>query len=155
MLGAWDTLYYHEWRLRLPSQPNAKTELRLHASRDFVYALLFGSIGWVTWNGAFAALLLVLLSVEIVITLWDFLEEDNTRKLPSGERIGHALMGIVYGLFLAYVVPEIWQWLSFPTGISRVDHKPIAWLLSLMAAGVFISGVRDIISVHRLESSTK
>ena len=31
LLGAFDTLYYHEWRLRLPSDPSARQELRLHA----------------------------------------------------------------------------------------------------------------------------
>ena len=34
-LGALDTLYYHEWRLRLPETKSARRELRLHASRDF------------------------------------------------------------------------------------------------------------------------
>ena len=33
--GAFDTFYYHEWRLRLPHTPSAAPELRLHALRDF------------------------------------------------------------------------------------------------------------------------
>ena len=37
LLGAFDTLYYHEYRLRLPHGHAAKTELRLHAARDFAY----------------------------------------------------------------------------------------------------------------------
>src|SRR5690242_4089267 len=85
-LGAFDTLYYHEYRLRLPSQPHAGRELQLHAFRDFAYALLFGTVGWIAWNGLFAWLFLFLLAAEIIITLQDFLEEDRTRKLPPGER---------------------------------------------------------------------
>ena len=37
-LGAFDTLYYHEWRARLPAMgPLARSDLPLHALRDFVY----------------------------------------------------------------------------------------------------------------------
>ena len=59
-LGAFDTLYYHEYKLRLPAQPHARHELKLHALRDFVYAALFGTIGWRTWNGLLAWICLLL-----------------------------------------------------------------------------------------------
>jgi hypothetical protein len=152
-LGAWDTLYYHEWRLRLPSQPHAGTELLLHATRDFLYAVLFVSIGWVAWNGLLGWLFGAILVAEILITLWDFLEEDRTRKLPPGERVGHAIMGIVYGVFLAYLLPEVWRWLQRPTGFTRVDHGALSWLLTAMGAGVFLSGLRDLAASRRLPST--
>src|SRR5205809_133519 len=44
MLGAFDTIYYHEFRLRLPSNPLARKELRLHAARDFSYCIVFASL---------------------------------------------------------------------------------------------------------------
>jgi len=148
-LGAFDTLYFHEYKLRLPAQPHARHELHLHASRDFIYAILFGTIGWVTWNGLFAWVFLLLLATEIVITLADFLEEDRTRKLPPGERVMHALMGILYGLFLAYLLPNVWDWRLLPSGFSREHFGLLAWLLSAMAAGVFLSGMRDLISAQQ------
>src|SRR5262249_26096589 len=52
-LGAFDTLYYHEWRLRLPDSPAAATELRLHSVRDFAYTIVFATLAWTTWNGLF------------------------------------------------------------------------------------------------------
>lgn len=145
-LGAWDTLYYHEWLLRLPSKPHARTELALHAARDFAYAVIFGTLGWLAWNGALAWLLLALLVAEIAITLWDFVEEDRTRRLPPGERIGHAVMGIMYGVFLAYLLPSLFHWMHATTGFARVEHGGIAWLLTAMAAGVLLSGLRDLAS---------
>jgi hypothetical protein len=37
VIGAFDTLYYHEWRARLPARPEiTRAELRLHAARDFL-----------------------------------------------------------------------------------------------------------------------
>ena len=51
-LGAFDTLYYHEYRLKLAHGVHTRVELRLHASRDFAYAIIIGSLGFVTWHGA-------------------------------------------------------------------------------------------------------
>ena len=43
MLGAFDTLYYHEWRARLVAySPMTSPELRLHAARDGIYAIIMG-----------------------------------------------------------------------------------------------------------------
>ena len=146
LLGAFDTLYYHEWRLRLPAQPTARRELLLHAALDFAYALLFGTIGWVTWNGLLAWALASLLVVEIFLTLWDFVEEDRTRRLPAGERVMHAVMGIVYGLFLANLAPHLVRWSSLPTRFAPAAHGWLAWALTLCAFGVFLSGLRDAAS---------
>ncbi|MEW6128910.1 MAG: hypothetical protein AB1757_17870 [Acidobacteriota bacterium] len=146
VLGAFDTIYYHELIARLPSKAEAKVELWLHSARDFIYAIVFCTLGWVAWNGKFAWLLILLLLAEIIITLWDFVEEDCTRKLPAGERITHAVMGITYGVFLAYLLPEVFIWLRQPTGFALVKTGIVKWLLTVMGIGVFISGGRDLLS---------
>lgn len=145
-LGAFDTLFYHEWRTRLPHQKFARSELMLHAMRDFAYAIVFGSLGWVEWNGAWAWVFMGLLLVEIVITLWDFIEEDMTRKLPPGERAMHSIMGIIYGAFLAQLVPQLIAWSNQPTTFAPAEYGILSWLLTAFAGGVFLSGVRDLIA---------
>ena len=67
-LGALDTFYYHEWKLRLPETPTARRELRLHATRDFAYAVVFGSLAWTTWNGALIWPFAGILLFEIVVS---------------------------------------------------------------------------------------
>ena len=58
ILGAADTLYFHEWRARLPGMgKRARAELQLHALRDFVYSVLFGTLPWLAWQGWWAAVL--------------------------------------------------------------------------------------------------
>ncbi len=56
-------------------------------------------------------LLATLFLVEIILTLWDFVVEDWIRRplggVYPGERIMHAVMGIVYGATLANVVPTM------------------------------------------------
>jgi hypothetical protein len=92
-LGAFDTLYYHEYKLRLPHGEHSAVELRLHAVRDFLYAMIIGTLAWFEWHGWLVLILVCALVAEIVITLWDFVEEDKVRKLPAGERMMHAVMG--------------------------------------------------------------
>ena len=152
-LGALDTLYYHEWRLRLPETPSARRELRLHASRDFAYAIVFGSLAWTTWNGVWVWPLALILLFEIVITLTDFIEEDRTRRLPAGERVMHALMGIVYGIFLSLLYPHAAQWSRLSSGFGAADYGVMSWVLTGFAAGVLASGVRDLASSRRMTQS--
>jgi hypothetical protein len=152
VLGASDTLYYHEVRARLPGLgPLAAPELRLHAARDFIYAIVFASLPWIEWRGSFAAVLALLLAAEIGITLADFVIEDRVRKplggVYPGERAMHAVMGIVYGAMLSHLLPVLVVWWRAPTAIvlAPANVPPtLRWVLVTMAAGVFGSGLRDL-----------
>lgn len=151
-LGALDTLYYHEWRARLPAGvPGSRPELLLHAARDFLYAILFLSLPWVAWRGAWAAVLAVLIAAEIIITLADFVVEDTVRRplggVFPGERCMHTVMAIIYGAALAYLVPVLLAWWELPTGLvaePAAVHEALRVVLSLMGVGVLGSGARDL-----------
>jgi hypothetical protein len=154
-LGAFDTLWYHELRLRLTHNPSARKELMLHSTRDFIYSVLFGSLAWLTWDGFWAVILAGLLIFEIIITFQDFLEEDRSRKVPAGERVMHALMGIMYGAFLAYLLPELIIWTQNPAGFTPKSYGLLSWLLTAMAAGVLFSGFRDLMAVWAGKKKTE
>ena len=146
VLGAFDTIVYHEAVLHLPSKPSARGELRLHAARDFVYALLFASLAWIRLDGAFSIAIAVLLATEIAITLADFITEDRTRKLPAGERSMHAVMGIVYGVFLTVLAPTLYAWFRLPARIEPASYGWLSIVMTVLAAGVLVSGVRDLVA---------
>jgi hypothetical protein len=156
-LGAFDTLYFHEWKARLPARGAAVgRELRLHAARDFVYAVLFATLPWLAWRGWWAGLLALLLVTEIAITLADFVVEDMVRAplggVYAGERVTHAVMGIVYGAFLAFLLPALARWWSAPTELLRSPAAvpgPIRAALAAMAVGVLLSGIRDLAASRR------
>jgi hypothetical protein len=159
-MGAFDTLYYHEWLARLTARgPAAYPELRLHATRDFLYAAIFAALPALAFRGAWAAVLGGVLIAEVAITLRDFMIEDRVRAgfggvLP-GERATHALMGIVYGAMLAFLVPTLAAWWREPTRLDAASPAaPVALraALGVMAVGVFLSGVRDLGAVHGLEA---
>jgi len=63
-------------------------------------------------------------------------------------------MGIVYGAVLANLLPEILRWGRLPTGFVQHDYVMPSWILSVMAFGVFVSGLRDIPAVRRLGLAT-
>src|SRR5258708_29421192 len=158
VIGAFDTLYYHEWRARLPTGvPQTAPELRLHAARDFLYAVLFGSLPWLAWQGLWVIPLAVILLAEIAITMADFVVEIRVRKplgdVYGGERVTHALMGIVYGAMIARLLPALRHWWFLPTAlVAATADVPLVlrWTLSMMAAGVLLSGARDLYSALRL-----
>lgn len=152
--GAFDTLYYHEYRYRLPRQRTARRELALHAARDFVYALLFATLGRTEWRGAWAVVLAALVAAEIVITMTDFVIESFDRKplgdVAAGERVTHGLMGICYGAMLANLWP-VWRgWATLPTALtaSHAAGPLLGAILLLMSIGVFASGMRDAYAAY-------
>jgi hypothetical protein len=71
-MGAFDTFYHHEFTERLAWRASQRNELRLHAARNALYALLFLVLGWLEVHGIWAALIVAVLAAEIVITLMDF-----------------------------------------------------------------------------------
>lgn len=154
VLGAFDTLYYHEYRARLPGGvPGTAPELILHGVRDFIYAALFGTLPFFRYEGLFVIAIVVMLVAEIGITLRDFVVEDTVRKplggVYPGERVTHAIMGILYGAALANLAPELIAWSQRPTALTAWEAPPaLQVLLPLMAAGVFFSGLRDIGAVY-------
>lgn len=61
----------------------------------------------------------------------------------------HAVMGIVYGAFLAFLIPEMIAWSTLATGFGSSYHGFPAWMLLVLAAGVLVSGIRDLMASSR------
>lgn len=149
IIGAFDTIYYHEWRARLPAFDKSGRELRLHAVRDCIYAVLFMGLALFEWRGSLSWVIVAAFIAEIVVTMWDFAVEASVRKplgdVYPGERITHGLMGIVYGAMLAVILPQLVHWGEMPTGLigATYVYAPMKWALIVMGIGVALSGARD------------
>jgi hypothetical protein len=160
LVGAYDTLWFHEWRGRLVARPGMRTELRLHVARDAIYVVLFGTLPLLAWQGWWVLPLIALLGAEIVITLADFVTEDRVRTslggVYAGERVTHAVMGIIYGAMLAFLVPVLVQWADAPTDlVASTSSAPSALTgaLLLAAAGIALHGMRDLAAVLAVPGS--
>lgn len=149
MMGAFDTFYHHEGTERLAWRPAQAVELRLHGVRNLAYAVMFAMLGWSRPGGAWAAGLIALLAGELMITLWDFVEEDRTRKLPGTERVTHTLLTLNYGIILAQLVPWLFGLAGGATLLTPAFHGLMSWFCAIAAVGVIVSGVRDLAAAAR------
>ncbi len=149
--GAFDTLFHHEGTERLAWRPSQRGELRLHGIRNFFYSLIFLTIGWAEPKGVLAMLLIGVLVVEIFITLWDFVEEDLTRKLPASERVLHTLLALNYGAILVLLIPVIVVWAAEPTAVTSAYYGVFSWLCTGASVGTSLFGARDLAAARRLK----
>jgi uncharacterized protein len=148
-LGGFDTLFHHEFTERLAWRASQRHELRLHAVRNWIYAVLFLTLGWFEVHGTWAITILGLLAVEIVITLLDFVEEDMSRKLPATERVTHTLLAINYGAVLVIAVPVLLAWAKLPAAVSLISYGWATALATSAAVCVAVFGLRDWLASAR------
>ena len=148
-MGAFDTLYHHELTERLAWRPSQQHELKLHAIRNILYALLFLTLGFLEVHGLLALLTMAALIVEVVITLMDFVEEDMSRKLPASERVNHTLLALNYGAILMLLLPVLLGWSALPTGAVATTHGLWSVFAAASALGVALFGLRDYLASHR------
>lgn len=153
-MGAFDTLYHHELTERLAWRPSQKSELRLHGVRNLIYAGLFLLLGWSEPGGWAALAVLAVLTVEVIITLADFVEEDRTRRLPASERVTHTLLALNYGAILTLLVPVLIRWSGEPAGLIAVSHGLWSAMMAAAAAGVAVFGLRDLAAAGRSDRLT-
>jgi uncharacterized protein (TIGR01777 family) len=149
LLGAFDNLWHHEITERLPHKRAAARELALHAEREFLYAFLFFAFAWYEWHGAWAALIATVFALEVVITLADFIVEDQTRHLPKLERILHTILAMNVGAVLLVLAPILYDWWSAPTAVRPVAHGAISWVFTIISVGVLAWSIRNALAVLR------
>jgi uncharacterized protein len=149
VMGAFDTLYHHELTERLPWRASQRHELALHAVRNILYAAVFLLIGWSESHGTWAYLLIAILAIEVVITLWDFVEEDMSRALPASERVNHTLLALNYGAILCLLVPTLLDWSRDATALRPAFYGFWTILLTLSTVAVLVWGVRDFFASRR------
>ena len=150
VLGALDTVYHHELTERLPSRPGARKEVAIHAVRSILYGVVFAGLAWFAWHGLWAWLLAGIILVEVWLTLWDFVVEDQSRKLPATERILHTILAINGGAVFGLLALTWLDWLTQPSALVLISEGWKTWLLTLFAIGVTLSGLRDAWAVRQL-----
>jgi hypothetical protein len=158
-LGAWDTLWYHEYRARLASAarlPVTRPELRLHVGRDAVYTALYAVLAWWRPSGWIVVPVVAGLAAEVLMTLADFVVEDRDRPalggLAPGERVLHTLMAIVYGAMLCRLVPVLLDGWGGPAGlVAHGAPAGMAGAATAAAAGIAASGIRDALALRGVD----
>jgi uncharacterized protein len=148
-LGLFDILYHHELTERLAWRPSQHDELKLHAARNLIYAVLFLLLGCFELHGVWAMLLIAVLAAEVLITLADFVEEDLSRKLPASERVTHTVLAINYGAILGILIPVLADWAGEASAIVPAWYGIPSALAPFAALGVIVFGLRDVLAARR------
>ncbi len=143
LIGAFDNLWHHELTERLSAKPGARREVALHAVREALYAVIFLSLAWFAWQGVWTYVLAAIFMVEIVITLWDFVVEDQSRKLPRFERILHTVLAMNFGAIVILFLPVLADWAATPTAFAPRDYGWWSWLFTAYGLGVAAWAVYD------------
>ena len=107
----------------------------LHGVRNLLYALLFAALGFAEPGGALALAFLGLLVAELVITLWDFVEEDRSRLLPASERVTHTLARAQLRRDPRSARAAAAGLVGRPTALTGAWHGPWSWLCAFGAVG--------------------
>ena len=143
LLGAFDTLYHHEFKVGLAQKVTARTELAIHSMRAMLYGVLFAGLAFFEWHGGWVWVLSAIVLVEVGLTLWDFVVEDQTRLLPGSERITHTILAINGGAAFVLLAMTLPEWYAKPGQLYFIDYGWRSWFLLLAGVGVFLSGLRD------------
>lgn len=154
ILGAFDTLYHHELTEALPGRRTARQELSIHAVRALIYGVLFIGLSSWAFHGAWAVVLLAVFAVEMGLTLWDFVVEDQTRLLPATERITHTVLAVNGGAIIALLALTAPASMALPTALVWQPQGVLGAFLALCGVGVAISGVRDALAARALGSES-
>jgi len=151
LMGAFDTLYHHEFKVALSQKINARLELYIHSIRAVLYGVLFAGLAWFEWHGLWVGLLIGIVLVELGLTLWDFVVEDKTRLLPGSERITHTLLAINGGAMFVLIALLLPGWYAQDTALLAVDYGWRSWFLFIAGMGVGLSGVRDAFAAWQIQ----
>ncbi len=150
LMGAFDTIYHHELTVALPAHASARSELKVHALRSVLYGVIFIGLAWFVFGGWWIAALWLIVLIEVVLTLIDFLIEDHTRVLPQSERVLHTLLAIGGGVAFTVLALQTPAWWALPTQLVAADYGWKSWFLTLAAIGVTLSGLRDALAARSL-----
>jgi hypothetical protein len=147
LVGSYDVLYYHIWKLRLYRQRDAVWENVTHAIRALLFAAMMFTVLHLHCSGWWWLLYPVLLSFELINTMTDTVLEPFSRKnmggLPPVEYSLHVFLSIVTGAALASVIWGTYPLLGEPSAVAvrllEVERfaLPGAYASMLIALGMF------------------
>ena len=155
LLGGFDVMWNHEWKERLPSRPSAALEQKIHGVRELFYAVVFIGLAWYEWHGVWAWVFLAVLAVEILLTAWDFVVEDQTRRLSATERVTHLVLSMCGGAYVALLMPVLSEWSQQTSELTAADYGMRSWVLTAFGLGVLAWGWRDLASGLKLATRSR
>jgi hypothetical protein len=153
LLGAFDVLYFHHYKARVPYDPAKRREAWAHVAKAPVYAALFLVVPNLALSGAALALLAGLVALDVAIAAWDVTTEGDARRssggLPAGEYALHLLITLLVGALFVELARDGAARLDAPSAISLRDDVPLAlrFALAALAVGCVLVGGLELAAI--------
>ena len=152
LIGSYDVLYWHWYKLRLFRLPAARWENLTHAIRALLFAVMTLLVLHVDARGWWWPVYPAVLAVEVANTMSDVILEPKSRRniggLPATEYVVHIFLSILTGAALACVVWGTRDLLHASTylGLRTIDIPAYvragAYLSVVIALGMFAFELR-------------
>jgi hypothetical protein len=141
LFGAFDVLYFHHLRARVPYAPEKRREAWTHLAKAPIYTALFLLVPNLELSGVALAILGGLVVLDVGIAAWDVAVESDARRtdggLPPGEYALHLFITLLVGALFLELARESWPRLDAPGAIAwRSDVSSLVRLaLAVLAVG--------------------
>jgi hypothetical protein len=162
LVGSYDVLYYHIYKLRLYRQRDAVWENITHAIRALLFGCMMITVLNLECTGGWWLLYPVLLSCELTNTMTDTIFEPSSRRnmggLPPVEYSLHVFLSIVTGAALASILwgtyPLLWEPSAVHWRLLDVPWYvlPGSYFSVVVAGGMFVfesTGVFRLLAARR------
>lgn len=155
VIGIFDGVYYHLYRFQLYAHRESRREHLTHTVRvglyvTILYALFLNDArGPLLWLGAAA------IAVDVLVLLWDLLEEGDSRRnlggLPHREYMIHvvanALHFLAVGLVLFARPAGSWAWNAGDLGV-RPGFELVYWTGQFFLGGAIFLFLAHLALMH-------
>jgi hypothetical protein len=153
LFGAFDVLYFHHLRARVPYAAEKRREAWAHVAKAPVYAALFLVVPNLQLSGASLSILGLLVALDVGIAAWDVAVESEARRaeggLPAGEYALHLLITLLVGALFVELARDAAPRLDDPSAVALRADVPEALRLALgaLAAGCLFVGAIELAAV--------
>jgi hypothetical protein len=163
LVGSYDVLYYHIYKLKLYKKHDAMWENVTHAIRALLFAAMMLTVMHLRCSGWWWLIYPILLSFELINTMTDAILEPKTRKsmggLPPVEYYLHIFLSIVTGAALASIIWGTYSmlWEAPSISLRMIEGVPLlalpgAYFSVVVSIGMFVwelAGVRRLYRERR------
>ncbi|NUP11840.1 MAG: SRPBCC family protein [Polyangiaceae bacterium] len=150
LLGAFDVLYFHHYKARIPWTAATRSEAFAHVAKAPVYAAQFFVVPNMELHGRWLLALVFIYAVDVAVAAWDVAIEPRARAsvggLPAGEYAMHIALSVLVGIYLAEVARAAAPWWHLPDRIVWAGGVPPALRIALgvLGAGALAMGAVEL-----------
>ncbi len=153
-LGFVDEYFFHYKKDQILKRPECFKENILHVIRLFTFSLIFFFSSAVKLEGYFCIIPLALISLDLIVSILDIVEEKKSRLklggLSTPEYFIHMSLSFHLGILYFNFIPYFFKQISYPNKISlnnmvdAPDLNIIVFIFSILSILYFFYQIKQL-----------